>query len=123
MGKKPINQNYNNMWEIITNSEISDKSIIKRLGYTYLHGKLEEDAGHDVYCLKNCDLPADILTRRIEQSSLKDGMYPCIFNNKPCTLYYWKCNFNDYHGLVVYDDDSESVKYANDCLNNKETVI
>jgi len=113
------------MWEIVSNSEMNSDNnyVIKRLGFTYLHGKLEDDAGHDIYLLKNCELPADILTTIIEQDSLKDGMYPCHFNNKPCTLFYWKCTFNRYHGLVVYDDDIESVKYANDCLINKKTVI
>lgn len=111
------------MWEIIANSDRDNHKNLVRLGYTYLHGKLEDDAVHDVYSLKNCDLPIQKLTTRIQQNSLKDGIYPCHFNNKPCTLYYWKCNFNLYHGLVVYDDDIESVSYAEKCFNENESVI
>lgn len=107
------------MWEIIAYHDKDKHNDLVRLGYTYLHGKLEDDAGYDVYLIKNSDL--NNLTKRVED--LKTGKYPCYFNNKPCTIYYWESGSNHPHGLVVYDDDTESVSYTEKCFNEKESVI
>jgi hypothetical protein len=109
------------MWEIIAYHDKNNHNDLVRLGWTYLHGKLEEDAEYDVYLIKNSDLKADTLTKRTEK--LKTGKYPCHYKNKPCTIYYWVNEYNDAHGLVVYDDDEKSVLYAEKCVNENESVI
>lgn len=109
------------MWEIIAYKDKDNHKDLVRLRWTYLHGKLEDDAEYDVYLIKNSDLNINYLTKRVE--NLKTGKYPCHFNNKPCTIYFWITEYNDPHGLVVYDDDIESVSYAEKCFNENESVI
>jgi hypothetical protein len=113
------------MWTIVPDTQENyDELKPKRLSYTYLHGQLESDCGYDCYGISNCDLPlkkdSDTM---IDHTLLKDGEYPCVYNNKPCTLYFWHCSINHPHGLVVYNDDLDSVEYAKSKLLEKPVSI
>lgn len=103
-----------------------------RLGYTYLHGQLEEDCGFDCYNIANPeefgfiieDSNAKYASTLITPKSSQQGLIKCQYKRKPCTLFLWMDNFRDhFHGLVVYDFDKESYAYAEKCYNNKESCI
>jgi hypothetical protein len=94
-------------WEIIPDVQGNyDELNPIRFSYTYLHGKLHSDAGMDTYGLINCDLPLredhDVL---VNHSLVEDGLYPCVYKDEPCTLYFWHCSFGEPHGLITYDSD------------------
>ena len=112
------------MWTILPEIEENQGIKSKRLGYTYLHGELEKECGYDIYGFINCELP---LVKEdcsyIDDSALKNGDYPCVYKNKKCTLYFWHDNINRPHGLVVYNDDKESVRYAKEMLKLKPIFI
>lgn len=110
------------MWTIIPDTQETDLKT-KRLSYTYLHGQLETDCGYDCYAFANCDLPVHDNSNYIDHNQLKDGEYPCIYQNKSCTLYFWHCNRNSPHGLIVYNNDLESVEYAKNKLKEKSNFI
>ncbi len=112
------------MWEIIPSTSKFEHIKGKRISFTYLNGKLHEDCGYDIYSLINCDLPLDSESSiYIEDKSIEDGKYPCHYQGKPCTLYFWHCSMNRPHGLVVYDDDKESCEYAQQNLDEKSFTI
>jgi len=84
-----------------------------RLSFTYLHHKLEDDAGHDVYYFYECSLPKRYPDSQvIDDSLVEDGLYQCGYNGKKCTLFFWHDIRKSPHGLVVYDDDQIAVKDA-----------
>ena len=112
------------MWEIIPSIEKFEGVKGKRLGYTYLHGKLEEECGYDIYRIKNCDLPLHYPSSTyINDTEMKDGKYPCHYQGKDCTLYFWHSSDQRPHGLVVYNDDKESCKYAQENMDKKSFSI
>jgi len=95
-----------------------------RLTWTYLHGKLESDCGYDCYGMIDHSFPTDPNEpRRIDHSKIEDGKYAMEFDNKKCTLYFWHSHDGRPHGLVVYDDDVESVEYAEKSLIKKPYSI
>jgi hypothetical protein len=97
-----------------------------RLTWTYLHGQLETDCGYDCYGMINHNFPThNDEPRRIDHSRIEDGKYAMEYKGKKCTLYFWHDDFErpQPHGLVVYDDDAESVAYAEECLIKKPTHI
>ena len=102
-----------------------------RISYTYLHGKIESDAGYDIFGIKgwglldglnleNNYLGSEYNRKRGTKVDVNlTGVHNCTFNNKPCTFFLWTANHWDshsgivrYHGLVVYDDDKEAYEYA-----------
>lgn len=95
-----------------------------RLTWTYLHGELESDCGYDGYGMINHSFPTDPNEpRRIDHSRIEDGKYAMEYEGKKCTLYFWHSNDGRPHGLVVYDDDTESVEYAEKSLIKKTNTI
>lgn len=78
------------------------------LSFTYLHGKLELDAGRDRYGIIGYEEHGFVTTHHhfIDVDSKKTGIYPCVYNKKPCTLFLW-VSVDYYRGLVVYNDDHE----------------
>lgn len=113
------------MWQIVSSKDKKLNELKpKRISYTYLHGKLEEDCEHDVYGFINCDLPLEKEGYSyVDDTKIEDGKYPCEYENKLCTLYFWHCLMKKPHGLVVYNDDYESIQYAKKCLNEKVGTI
>jgi hypothetical protein len=112
------------MWEIIsTNQDNYNELKPKRISYTYLHGKLEKDAGFDCYGIINSDLEVEEDgDDYVNTNKLEAGKYPCLYKGKQCTLYFWKNNMNN-RGLVVYNDDLASVKYAKECFEKKVSSL
>ena len=95
-----------------------------RISWTYLHGKLESDAGYDCYGVLNCVFPVrEDIPQLVDRTKMETGIYPCQYQDKPCTLYFWKCTYLDPHGLVVYDDDVDAVAYAKKKYDEKSTFI
>lgn len=82
-----------------------------RINWTYLHGKLEEEIGYDIYTVANCTL-----------HNLQKGIYSLNYNGKSCLLYYWITTFKD-TGLVVYEDDLEANIYAKSKYEEEATFI
>ncbi len=107
------------MWQIIPENKPGlDFPTFKKLSFTYLHGKLQDDAGYDIYLFDNCELETDGVFF-IDHKKMEDGKYPCQYNDKPCTLYFWHDKSERPHGLVVYDDDLEFVEEAESKLTEK----
>jgi len=109
-----------------------------RISYCYLHGKLENDARYDCFgfggtfsgriledTFSGRILEDDSRDSYIRPEVLSDGIYPAVFNNKPCTFYYWNSQdtYGRHRGLVVYNDDTEAVEYARDKFINKESHL
>lgn len=119
------------MWQIIpVTHENYDALNPRRISDTYLHGKLQDDAFHDLFGFINCEIPCNESNYYVEESYLTEGKYPCFYRNreciypdKECILYLWRCNSKHMHGLVVYIDDLESIEYAEKCFNKKEKHI
>ncbi len=100
-------------WVIVpSNTEEFDELSLKRKLYrpswSYLHGKLEGDAGHDLYGFKHCDNPI-----------IEKGIYPCEYNGKACSLYIWLCKEGTTHGLIIYDDDKDHIDYVKKCYDDE----
>ncbi len=102
-------------WEIIPRDEMNENSI--RIPWCFLHGDLETDCKHDVFGFSN----------KIENfKKLKEGIYNCHYKNKLCTFFYWDSKYGQgvlKKGLVVYNDDIKSLKYAKKCYKLKEESI
>ena len=75
----------------------------------YLHGKLEDDAGFDLFGISGIE------------EELSDGVYDCQFRGKPCRMWIWtpKGCIGRQKGLVAYLSDLKSVLYAQECFMNK----
>lgn len=95
------------------------------LSFTYLHGKLEFDAGYDRYGIIGYEEYGFVLqhSQFIAVDSEKTGLYPCVYNNKPCTLFLWVGDIGHYHGLVVYNDDHEYYSDAREKFESKAKFI
>jgi hypothetical protein len=86
-----------------------EASSCMNLSGTYLHGKLEDDAGHDCFALPN----EFFTSKGFPIGHLDKGIYELEFNGKPVTYFVWKNPENGwYRGLAVYNHDKKSVKYA-----------
>jgi hypothetical protein len=105
-----------------------DVKGVKRISYCYLHGQLEADAEYDVFGFLDfiADVPQDDDGEYyINHEIIKDGVYPCQFEGKPCTFFYWHNEYRvaGHAGLVVYNDDIKSYEYAKKCYENKNVNI
>ncbi len=111
-----------------TQKENIPSGIQGRFSYTYLHGKLQDDCDYDCYNVIGFEEHGFI--KKDDYSSIvvdesKYGIYNCVYNNKECTLYLWtrKEGITSYCGIVVYNDDVESVEYALWKYRNKDYNI
>ena len=95
----------------------------KRLAWTYLHGKLQDEVGYDIYQIDNTNWD---FSRNEEggyfEENIPTGIYECEYNGKKCLLYYWMCSRRQ-HGLVVYKDDLAANEYALRKYNEKSSFI
>lgn len=113
------------MFKIIPDTEkYSDVENVGRIAYCYLHGKLQDIAGYDCFGFQNSGLESSD-AGYIKPNSLEDGIYDCEFESKPCTFFYWKNHKfpGGQRGLVVFNDDEESFKYAEECFKNKVSCL
>jgi len=96
----------------------------KRFSFCYLHGKLEEDAGYDIFGVINPLLKTEKHTNYVI-SEMEDGAYPCTFEGKDCTFFFWndKNNPERHRGLVVYNDDEEGFNYALKSFNERAKCL
>ena len=114
---------------IIPHTQEFDNIPNARISYCYLHGKLENDARYDCFgfggTFSGRILEDDSRESYIRPGVLSDGIYPAVFNNKPCTFYYWNSQdtYGRHRGLVVYNDDTEAVEYARDKFINRESHL
>ena len=102
-----------------------DKDVV-RPSYCYLHGKLEELVGYDIFGM----LKAELLPEQINEynnlsEKFEEGIYPCICMGKPCTFFRWKTeeHHRSYAGLVVLDYDLKAYEYAFKSYYNNENNI
>lgn len=72
------------MYKIIPDTDKEYENLKpKRIPFTYLHGKLQEDCGYDCYGFVDCDLKTrDDSSTYIDDSFLEDGEYPCTYKGK-----------------------------------------
>lgn len=82
----------------------------QRVHWSYLHGKIETDAGFDIFGIK-------------ERIPTKDGIYKCVFEKKECTMFLWNRMGSSPSGLVVYNDDKNAYEDAENKYKNKEMFI
>lgn len=102
----PFTPKYDDIFKIL-----SDKGLVNRIPFTYLHGKLEDDIGYDVFFYFGKEIT-------------KSGIYECFLDNKKCIFYVWDVKgSNRFKGLVCYADDVESIEYAFKCYKDKEYSI
>ena len=99
---------------------------VYRISFCYLHGQLQDDVGYDIFgfldFIREFEKDKDG-SHYIEPGVLEDGMYPCEFEGKPCTFFYWNSDggrYGRHRGLVVYDDDEGASNYAKECFTNKD---
>ncbi len=106
-----------------------DVKRIRRISYCYLHGNLQNDAGYDIFGFLDfiADVPVDKIDGEyyIEPGIIEDGIYPCEFEGKACTFFYWnnKQRPGGHGGLVVYNDDKDAYEEAKECYNNKTIFL
>lgn len=117
------------MMKIIPETEkYKDVKGVRRISYCYLHGALQNEVDYDIFgFLDFIDVPIDKDSGEyyIEPNAIEDGIYPCEFEGNPCTFFYWKGKFStpNHRGLVVYDNDEDSYKYAKECYEKKTAVL
>ena len=88
-------------------SIVSDEETGKRIPYTYLHGKIVNDIGIDLFRLTNVT------------TELSEGIHKVWFNNKECSLFLWLTSFNHLTGICSYNDDILSIEYCKELYKNK----
>jgi len=98
-----------------SNQEITDKYAEHQSAYMlykgYLHGELSDIIGYDI-CMT------------LEPNEgLEEGIYDATCLGRDCKLFWWHTRFNEYKGLVVLCDDTDSMKYAQECFDNKEAIL
>ena len=83
-----------------------------RIPQTYMHGELQEKAGYDIFAFVG-ECPKAV------------GVYPVkvLKFDVDATLYLWKDNSQQVHGLVVENSDTESVQYAVKCYNDRVSCL
>jgi hypothetical protein len=89
----------------------SDKDTI-RPSYCYLHGELENLVGYDIFYILKDDLSEKEINEDWLSDEFEPGIYPAIFEDKECTFFYWKCELNRPHGLVVLNSDTTGYEDA-----------
>jgi hypothetical protein len=92
-----------------------DQNRVFRLGFTYLHGKLENKAGYDIFgfvdAVPNEEGMFDVMV-----------MFPDV--EIKSTLFLWKCNeTKGFQGLCVDNNDIEHFEDAKDKFTKKEYCI
>jgi len=91
------------------------------LMYCYLHGDLQTQAGFDIFSLLKGSVSQDLIVN--DHIILKDGIYPCVYEGRPCTLFYWLDERSKNRGLVVYNDDKLYMRDALECYLSKKEFI
>jgi hypothetical protein len=83
-----------------------------RVTGTYLHGILQDKAQFDIFAFVNF----------VPNST---GIYPAkvLTLSENATLFLWVDKNDMVHGLVVDNDDKESVEYATKCYNERKSHL
>lgn len=83
-----------------------------RMTFCYLHGNAEKDNGFDCFGVVN----------EVPQYA---GIYPAtiMHNPKPCTFFLWNTTGDHQHGLVVYNDDEQAYKDAEEKYHRRAISI
>lgn len=100
----------------------------------YLHGQLEEKFGYDIAEIRSSDI--DTFKLLVERESGIDGLKVELDGyDGTALLYAWPSLLGKpmianppfsammYRGLIVDDKDSESVKYAKQCLAERRGIL
>ena len=90
----------------------------------FLHGKIEEDAGFDMFAIEKPEYISINENKNIllSQNLSFNNIFECLFNGKECKFFYWNNGCTNI-GLVVYSDDKEAYDYAMEKFKNKETIL
>lgn len=80
------------------------------VSFAYLHGQLEDMVGFDLFSTLE------------PNEDLKEGIYDADFDGQPCKFFWWN-SFERNRGLVVLCDDTQSMKYAQECYDRKASVL
>lgn len=83
----------------------------KRIGFTYMHGILQDDNGYDIFSICAPNVPTST------------GIYPAKVlgraeDDNEATFYLWT-NGNLHTGLLVLNRDKDAVEYAEECYRKK----
>lgn len=86
------------------------------LAGAYLHGKLEHEMGYDICAILNGE-------ECIKDEKYIEGIYDVEVEDYPnkCKAFLW--NKSGPRGLVVDINDSDAMKYAEECYNDKLSCL
>lgn len=99
-----------------------NKNLTVRAAWCYLHGELEELNGYDIFSLLKSELSSEEIDDKWISKTFKEGIYPCVCFNKPCTFFIWYNN-RRHSGLVVSNSDVKAYNYAKKCYEEKRESI
>lgn len=91
---------------------------------SYLHGKLESKVGYDIgVCLNGENIV--IHNQDNNRNKVIEGVYSVkiVDYDNPCTAYLWNDKYDRPRGLIVDDEDAESIKYAIQKYNEKTSWL
>ena len=86
----------------------------KRYKGTYLHGKMEQDYGYDIFSFER-------------KQKFETGVHEIEINGKDCTFFLWRPDefkgVYGWRGFLIYANDSEARKHALFNYNKKSCMI
>lgn len=96
-----------------------------RVAYSFLYGKLKEQACNNVFGFQEQGFPKDIPRTRTDKwyvRNFPEGVYPCTYEGQACTFFCWEpvANPGTTRGLVVLDSARMDYLDAEEKYNNKE---
>lgn len=80
---------------------------------TYLHGLMELNYQYDIFSFN-------------EHTDYSPGIHNLTINDKDCVFFLWESDRPSeclYRGFLVYSDDEESMKFAQESYNNKKQLL
>jgi hypothetical protein len=120
--KQILQEFINPVMQIIPDSESGVKNMHRFMG-TYLEGKLEEDARHDLFSviIPNYESEEYYIPFNEEYT----GIHKAKYKGKDCLLFLWGSNEKqrNWRGLAVYPDDIENYQYVLKLYNNKTSLF
>lgn len=101
-----------------------NKDIKKvKISWTYLHGKLEEDATYDIFGFKDEFMGHKTSIDSKTDLGFQQAVIECEYKGKECLLYLWRNNTSLQTGYAVYRDDEEANKQALKKMMEKSDFI
>ena len=85
---------------------------MNRFSGTFLHGDIEKEYRHDIFAFD-------------DDEGFFYGENKLIINNRNATFFLWESTtvMDKFRGLLVYDDDEESYKWAMEKFCKREQVL